>query len=219
MWSKEEQVTFQYKDYRSQDPQKSRSMTVTAEEFIRRFLLHAIPAGFQRIRHYGLLASRNKKQTLALCRQLLGIECELLPTRAEVENYQQEVLAADHPLPALWKGPDDPHGNHFSLPLAESAAGYFMKNGIAVTPLSASRMAAFGGPLLVRPDIDRRPTNMPALAAAGHSNRTPKPWKPASAPSRNHRFAAAPTSHSRFHASTHAPGPHSIPITELYVAV
>jgi hypothetical protein len=90
----EGQVTFQYKDYRSPNQHKSRSMTVTAEEFIRRFLLHAIPPGFQRIRHYGLLASRNKKQTLSLCRQLLGIECELLPTRAEMENYQRHVLAA-----------------------------------------------------------------------------------------------------------------------------
>ncbi len=69
-------------------------MTVTAEEFIRRFLLHAIPPGFQRIRHYGLLASRNKKQNLSLCRQLLGVECQLLPTRTEMENYQQQVLAA-----------------------------------------------------------------------------------------------------------------------------
>jgi hypothetical protein len=90
---KEGEVTFQYKDYRSHHRHKSRSMTVTADEFIRRFLLHAIPPGFQRIRHYGLLASRNKKQTLALCRQLLGIECELLPTRAEMENYHQQALA------------------------------------------------------------------------------------------------------------------------------
>jgi hypothetical protein len=99
------QVTIQYQDYRSKDRHKSRSMTVTAEEFIRRFLLHAIPPGFQRIRHYGLLASRNKKQTLALCRQLLGIECELLPTRAEVEKYQQEVLAVLILCPRCGKGP------------------------------------------------------------------------------------------------------------------
>jgi Putative transposase/Transposase zinc-binding domain len=99
-----EQVTFQYKDYRSRDRHKSRSMTVTAEEFIRRFLLHAIPSGFQRIRHYGLLASRNKKQTLALCRQLLGIECELLPTRAEMDNYQQRVLIAVRLCPQCGTG-------------------------------------------------------------------------------------------------------------------
>ena len=101
----EGQVTFQYKDYRSQDKQKSRSMTITAEEFIRRFLLHAIPPGFQRFRHYGLPASRNKKQTLALCRQLLDIEYELLPTRSEVENYQHEVLAALILCPRCGKGP------------------------------------------------------------------------------------------------------------------
>ena len=79
-------------------------MTVTAEEFIRRFLLHAIPPGFQRIRHYGLLASRNKKQTLAFCRQLLDIEYELLPTRAEVETYKQEVMAAVILCPQCVKG-------------------------------------------------------------------------------------------------------------------
>ena len=100
----EGQVTFQYKDYRSHNRHKSRSMTIMVEEFIRRFLLHAIPPGFQRIRHYGLLASRHKKQTLALCRQLLGIECELLPTRGEVENYQREVLAAGLLCPRCGKG-------------------------------------------------------------------------------------------------------------------
>ena len=87
------QVTFQYKDYGSKDPQKSRTMTVTAEEFIRRFLLHSIPSGFQRIRHYGLLASRQKKQTLALCRQLLGIGSELLPTPEQIQAYTRELPA------------------------------------------------------------------------------------------------------------------------------
>jgi hypothetical protein len=105
-----EQVTFQYKDYRSHDRQKSRSMTVTAEEFIRRFLLHAVPSGFQRISHYGLLASRNKKQTLALCRQLLGIECELLPTRAEMESYQAAGSGSGAAVSAVWNRSDDPHG-------------------------------------------------------------------------------------------------------------
>ena len=64
-------VSFRYKDYSSADPQKQRTMTLEADEFIRRFLLHAIPAGFQRIRHYGLYANRNRQANLALCRQLL----------------------------------------------------------------------------------------------------------------------------------------------------
>lgn len=64
-------VSFRYKDYSSADPQKQRTMTLEADEFIRRFLLHAIPAGFQRIRHYGLYANRNREANLKLCRELL----------------------------------------------------------------------------------------------------------------------------------------------------
>jgi hypothetical protein len=78
----DDRVSFQYKDYRSRDRYKARHMTVTAEEFIRRFLLHTLPAGFQRIRHYGLLASRNKKAMLVLCRGLLN--ADLLPSAEQI---------------------------------------------------------------------------------------------------------------------------------------
>ena len=67
-----DQVRFQYKDYRAKDKHRRRTMTLAAAEFIRRFLLHTLPPGFQRIRHYGLLASRTKQAHLALCRQLLS---------------------------------------------------------------------------------------------------------------------------------------------------
>ena len=50
-------VTFRYKDYRRNGQARYRAMTLTADEFIRRFLLHVLPKGFHRIRHYGLLAS------------------------------------------------------------------------------------------------------------------------------------------------------------------
>lgn len=86
-------ITFQYKDYRARQPQKSRAMTVTPAEFIRRFLLHVLPPGFPRIRHYGLLASRNKKQLLPLCRKLLGAEpCPMLPSRAEIKAALLRLL-------------------------------------------------------------------------------------------------------------------------------
>jgi hypothetical protein len=62
-------VTFRWKDYRHHDQQKV--MTLEADEFSRRFLLHVLPGGFQRIRHYGFLAHRQVR--LALCRQLLGV--------------------------------------------------------------------------------------------------------------------------------------------------
>jgi hypothetical protein len=54
-------VTFRYKDYRRDDGQRQRIMTLATEEFIRRFLLHLLPRGFHRIRHYGLLAASSRK--------------------------------------------------------------------------------------------------------------------------------------------------------------
>lgn len=64
-------VTFSYRDRRDGD--KLKSITVPAEEFIRRFLLHALPASFMRIRHFGFLANRAKGRDLPRCRQLLGL--------------------------------------------------------------------------------------------------------------------------------------------------
>ena len=64
------QVRFRWKDYRHESRQKT--MTLDEQEFIRRFLLHVLPDGFQRIRHYGLLANRHRATKLALCRTLLA---------------------------------------------------------------------------------------------------------------------------------------------------
>lgn len=65
----DDSVSFYWKDYRHHDQQKV--MTLEADEFIRRFLLHVLPDGFQRIRHYGLLGNRAREGKLARCRQLL----------------------------------------------------------------------------------------------------------------------------------------------------
>jgi hypothetical protein len=64
-------VAFQWKDYRHLG--KSKIMTLSADEFIRRFLLHALPDGFHRIRHYGFLANGHRATKLALCRKLLDV--------------------------------------------------------------------------------------------------------------------------------------------------
>jgi hypothetical protein len=87
-----DRVRFQYKDYRSGDRHKSRTMSLTAEEFIRRFLLHTLPPAFPRIRHYGLLASRNKNRTLGLCRGLLDSAATLLPSARQIEKSLREIL-------------------------------------------------------------------------------------------------------------------------------
>jgi Putative transposase/Transposase zinc-binding domain len=62
-------VVFRWKDYR--DNNRHKTMALAAKEFIRRFLMHVLPEGFQRIRYYGFLANSCRKQKLALCRQLL----------------------------------------------------------------------------------------------------------------------------------------------------
>jgi hypothetical protein len=64
-------VSFTWKDYRDHNRQKV--MTVAADEFIRRFLLHVLPEGFHRIRYYGFLGNRHRAQKLARCRELLGM--------------------------------------------------------------------------------------------------------------------------------------------------
>ena len=65
------QVSFRWKDYA--DDQRTKVLRLTADEFIRRFLLHVLPKRFVRIRHYGLLAGRHVATQLARCRQLLGV--------------------------------------------------------------------------------------------------------------------------------------------------
>ena len=65
-------VTFRYKDYRRSGPQRQQVMTLDAHEFMRRFLLHVLPRGFHRIRHYGLFASATRKANIARVRELLS---------------------------------------------------------------------------------------------------------------------------------------------------
>ena len=69
------QVTFTYRDRKDKD--RLKSMTLDAQEFIRRFLLHVLPDGFMRIRHFGFLANRTKKHVLPQCRKLLGLSAAL----------------------------------------------------------------------------------------------------------------------------------------------
>ena len=64
-------VTFRWKDYRAKGRTRYKTMTLAAEEFMRRFLLHVLPGGFHRIRHYGLLANATRKENLAVARELL----------------------------------------------------------------------------------------------------------------------------------------------------
>ena len=66
-------VSFKFKDYRIEGPDRYTSMTLDTGEFIRRFLMHVLPKGFHRIRHYGLLANGQRTANIAKARQLLGV--------------------------------------------------------------------------------------------------------------------------------------------------
>jgi hypothetical protein len=73
-------VTFRYKDYRRDGADRQKVMTLAADAFIRRFLLHVLPKGFHRIRHFGLLASAGRKANVARARDLLAV-----PSSAQTE--------------------------------------------------------------------------------------------------------------------------------------
>ena len=72
------QVTFRWRD--SADHNQKKLMTLSLDEFLRRFLLHLLPKGFVRIRHFGFLANRSKKQALGRCRKLFDLDPVLPPS-------------------------------------------------------------------------------------------------------------------------------------------
>ena len=118
-------VTFRYKDYRKPGAARQQVMTLAADEFIRRFLLHALPRGFHRIRHYGLLASAQRKAHLDRARRLLDVapapadeppdEPEVRPTcpccggtMIIIEVFERRYQPRAPPLSALPSGMQAP---------------------------------------------------------------------------------------------------------------
>ncbi len=87
-------VTFKWKDYRTKGQTRYKAMTLSPEEFMRRFLLHVLPGGFHRIRHYGLLANGNRKTNLALVRELLHVVPAQAAPVSNDEQAGQAPLAA-----------------------------------------------------------------------------------------------------------------------------
>ena len=93
-------VTFKWKDYRAKGRDKIKVMTLAIEEFIRRFLIHVLPGGFHRIRHYGLFANTARAKNIARARELLGVP----PTPSErgdgdANADADETSMLSHPCP------------------------------------------------------------------------------------------------------------------------
>ena len=90
-------VTFRVKDYRVDGPGRYRTMTLQAHEFIRRFLMHVLPRGFHRIRHYGFLGNGNRAANIARIRELLAIPAPAPDTEAADTADGPRVLALPCP--------------------------------------------------------------------------------------------------------------------------
>jgi hypothetical protein len=89
-------VTFKWKDYRDKsnpDRPRHKTMTLSADEFMRRFLLHVLPSGFHRIRHFGLIANNGRKEKLALARELLNV-ASALPTAVKIAKTDDSTVEA-----------------------------------------------------------------------------------------------------------------------------
>ena len=94
----DDQVTFTWRDYK--DSNKVKEMTVTAVEFIRRFMLHILPGGFRKIRHFGILGSRDKSKRIALCRKQIKHRPGYQPPRAPRTVFEilQDIFGIDFNL-------------------------------------------------------------------------------------------------------------------------
>ncbi len=90
------QVIFKWKDYRARGRERYKTMTLPAHEFIRRFLIHVLPNGFHRIRHYGLFANGGRVANIARARELLGV---VAAQTDHTDANDSEVTALAQPCP------------------------------------------------------------------------------------------------------------------------
>jgi len=101
-------VTFKYKDYRIKGPDRYKTMTLAVPEFIRRFMLHVLPKGFHRIRHYGLLArGPAKSTTIERARELIAVAATAEPGKTHQDSDPTPASSAQkpaHPCPCCGAG-------------------------------------------------------------------------------------------------------------------
>jgi ssDNA-binding Zn-finger/Zn-ribbon topoisomerase 1 len=92
-------VTFKWKDYRREGPDRYKVMTLAINEFIRRFLIHVLPAGFHRIRYYGLFASSKRADNIARARELLAVPMLPIDAIKAASSEPNEPQTPEHPCP------------------------------------------------------------------------------------------------------------------------
>jgi len=92
-------VTFKWKDYRIEGPERYKQMTLETHEFIRRFLMHVLPQGFHRIRYYGLLTSQTRAKNIARIRELLAVPLIPIDAIKAAAAKPEEPNPPEHPCP------------------------------------------------------------------------------------------------------------------------
>jgi hypothetical protein len=92
-------VTFKWKDYRAKGRERAKVMTLASDEFIRRFLIHVLPHGFHRIRHYGLFASSKRAENIARARELLNVSVPQGQAGDADARDSTEPQTLPHPCP------------------------------------------------------------------------------------------------------------------------
>jgi hypothetical protein len=95
------QVTFKWKDYRRKGQNRNKTMSLDTDEFIRRFLLHVLPSGFHRIRHYGLLANAHRIDNISRARELLGVAAIHLLPKLETETSSDTFICRSCEAPMI----------------------------------------------------------------------------------------------------------------------
>ncbi len=96
----DQRVIFKWKDYRAKGRVRHKTMTLAPDEFIRRFLIHVLPSGFRRIRHYGLLANGGRAENLARARRLLQVAPPQDQSGPDADDHGQEEPARAQPCPS-----------------------------------------------------------------------------------------------------------------------
>jgi hypothetical protein len=155
-----ERVTFKWKDYRAKGDARYKLMTLDADEFIRRFLIHVLPDGFHRIRHYGLLANGNRTGNIALARG-----CSAYPSRRRQAGTATapEILTKTASGTLVLAAAAHDHHRDLRTRLPAAAVAYPIDRArqfMTITPLSPSPITASS----FQPLPDAGPEVLPGLS-------------------------------------------------------
>ena len=156
-------VTFKWKDYRIKGRDRLKTMTLAAHEFIRRFLLHVLPSGFHRIRHYGLFAGAVRAQNIERARHLLAAaEDAPQPSRAEADRQAEEV-SSGAPLPVLRRPDDRRRDVRRAAPLAFPLAGSHQDRQLMTVATRPASLRRSLSPPAARRNTNPTPARPPVL--------------------------------------------------------